>query len=89
MAARRLSEVFRRMTKVIAMSKGLVRRGLQMRAADGLPWALTPEEAARELGVTLATVRKFMRVGWLRPLRPETCRIAAHLVRRLKLGRPY
>lgn len=77
------------MTKVRAMSKGLVRRGLQKTAADGLPWALTPKEAARELGVTLTTVRKFMRVGWLRPLRPKTDLIAACLVRRLKLGRPY
>lgn len=56
---------------------------------DLRPCAYTPEQAAAEIGVPLKTIRAFLRIGWLRPLRPGHTHIGAHLVQRLKQGRPY
>lgn len=75
--------------KDLALAMRAEAKGLQTHSPDGLPWALTPEQAAAELGVSLATVKQFMKLGWLRPVRPGHPRIAAHLVRQLKTGRPY
>ena len=63
--------------------------GLQRVGSDGIPWAVTPTEAAKLLSLPLKTVVEFMRIGWLRPIRPGRKLIPAFRVRRLMSGRPY
>jgi hypothetical protein len=72
-------------------SRGGTKRGTRVVEAetDWLPWAYTPKQAAEAIGVPLKTIREMMRIGWLRPLRPGHPAIGAHLVERLKRGRPY